>query len=206
MWNWLKSVFAGLLQDEIKRLITLGLGTALAGQGAVLWAYGKAFFWDTHPLPGWVILSVVGVGILFVSSVALNIVQWQRTRRRNFAIVAEGHPMALHWSMGKNGERPVMQVSGDFSIANLSQHNLVIPRIELIVSYKVFGFIPRRRRVAGIVANNVIQARKQGRDRLIWMIDPPVLEQGQTMSARPVIVDSFDHTSKGKWREWPYVG
>ncbi len=206
MWNWLKSLFGGLLQDGVKSVITFGIGAALTSQGAALWAYGWDFVWSPHPIPGWIIFVAVGLVILFVSSVVLNLIQWRRTRQRNFAIVAEGHPTALHWSMGKNGDRPVMMVSGDFSIANLSQNNLVIPRIELIVAYKVFGFIPWRRRVVGIIANNVIQARKQGRDRLFWMIDPPVLRQGQTLRARPVIVDSFNRISRGDWREWPYVG
>ena len=207
MRNWVKSLFAGLLTDEIKGLVTVGLSALLASQGALLWAYGVGFLRNSHPVFGWLIASAVGVGVLFLPSVALNVIQWRRARRtRNFVIVAEGHPMALHWGMGTQGDKPVMIVAGDFHITNLTAQNLGVPRTELIVSYWTWGVIPRRKRVAGIASVNVIQGRKQGRERLIWMIEPPVLKRGQTLRARPVIVDGLDHVNKGKWRDWIYRG
>jgi hypothetical protein len=201
--NWLKSFLAGLLQDEVKRIITLGVGAAFAGQGAILWAYGWDFLTAAHPIRGWVILSAVGIVVLFLSSVTLNVVQWLRARRRTFAIVAEGHPSALHWGMGSQGEKPMMMVVGDFIISNLSPYDLLVPRTELIVSYRLWRVVPRRKRVVGVAGIGRLKSHHQGRERLMWMLQPPLLRKGQPMRARPVLIDSLNRVSKGDWHVWP---
>jgi len=207
MWKWPKGLLSGLLQDAVKSVIAgLGLSALIGGVMLRLWPQSWEFLMATHPVRGWVILVGALIAILFLASATLNGVQWRRgTRQRTFSIVAEGHPSALSWNIGGVADRPVMMVTGDFYIANLSSHNLAIARTELIIAYKVWGVIPWRRRVEGTAAGTVMRARQQTRDRFIWFIDPPILKKGQQMQARVAMIDTFNHSSKSDWCRWRYL-
>lgn len=192
--------------------IIIGILSGTLPPMAVLWAYGFGFITATHPIPGWAILgALVGAGLL-VFSIGLNAAQWlrdRRRRRRTLTIVAEGYPNALNWSMGEKTapvKAPVMMPCGDFHITNVTSSNMTIPRTVLVARYRLWGVIPWRRRVDGAFPSNVIQGRHLLRERLIWMVEPPFLNKGQTMRARVGLVDNLGQVNWGEWYDWSYLG
>jgi hypothetical protein len=176
---------------------------------AVLRAYGLSFIKTTHPVPGWLILCSAAVGGLFVFSAGLNI--WQRlsqrrAARRTLAVVAEGYPTSVHWSLGKRGDTPVMCVAGDFHITNLRSQNISVPRTVLIVAHRRWRVIPRRLRIEGAGVYEGIEAGALVRDRLLWWIEPPVLKTGETLHAKVGFIDNLGQINWGEWLDWKYLG
>lgn len=203
MWDWLKGFVSGLLQDAVKGIFAAGLGATVVSLAVALWASGWVFLKDAHPVRGWVILSGIGLAVLLLTSAALNVIQWRRTRQRTFAIVAEGHPGALRWGM--DPENREMFVIGHFQITNLTSNDLRVPRTELIVSYRLWRVIPWRKRVVGMIGNNGIKARIQRHEQFMWTIAPPILKRKQNMRAQAVIVDGFNRANESDWYRWRYI-
>jgi len=95
-----------------------------------------------------------------------------------------------------------MQIVGDFHITNVAPFAVTVPRTVLLVSYKACRVIPWRLRIEGPGVYKGIDARTLLRERLMWTIQPAILQQGQVLRAKVGLIDNLGRTNWGTWLEW----
>ncbi len=100
----------------------------------------------------------------------------------------------------------MMCVAGDFHITNLRSQNISVPRTVLIVAHRRWHVIPRRLRIEGAGLYQGVEAGALVKDRLLWWIEPPVLQTGETLHAKVGFIDNLGQINWGEWLDWKYLG
>jgi hypothetical protein len=100
-----------------------------------------------------------------------------------------------------------MMVWGDFHIANRAPAPVVVPRSLLAVSYKRWGFLPARHYVESVGMFQAIGGNRVHEERLHWMIEPPILKDGETLIAKACLIDHLGNENwTRRWLRWKYLG
>jgi hypothetical protein len=130
-------------------------------------------------------------------------------------IVFPQHERPHLWRMGKLNDKPAMQIIADFYLTNITQEDLFVLKT-YFVPYHGKGWIPSSLPVEGnvFVMNHVVAGGAPGTHKIPpgftyeghadWWIQPPIKNEGQTLTGRGCFVDQYDNEHWTAVITWKY--
>jgi len=111
---------------------------------------------------------------------------------KTLSITHINREMACWWHMGSRNENEAMQVGGDFLITNLTDHEIRLCGAELGKKNKTRGTILLKELHTPYSSTTyALQPRKNTEVRVIFLVQPPIIEVGKVYIDDLAIIDNF---------------
>jgi len=151
-------------------------------------AYIKGFF-------GWL--------IAIVKKMSANGGHAYSIPKRTITLAPSRQSNSTWWHMGRSGNDPAMQISGRFTVTNISTYNLLLVAA-IMKKQKGMGHVMTRKMDENIYGDYMIPGGGVTELSYHFWIIPPFKPEGESFVADIAIVDQFNNKHWVNGVEFPY--
>jgi len=118
--------------------------------------------------------------------------------KKTIVVVPKPDPKAVWWHMGSSGGKPAMQITGDFTVTNITKYNILLT-VAKMKKPKALGFIDVKDIKSNYYGNYLIPDGLTTDMSFHFWIMPPFKEKNEAFRADVAILDQFgnEHWIKG---------
>jgi hypothetical protein len=110
--------------------------------------------------------------------------------KKSIIIVPKTHPNATWWHMGSTKGEPAMQISGDFTVTNITKYNILLT-VAKMKKPKSLGHVMVKDTESEYHGSYPIPSGATTRMSVDFWIIPPFKEKGESFAADIAILDQF---------------
>ena len=123
--------------------------------------------------------------------------------KKTIIIVPQAHRKSTWWHMGRSGDKPAMQISGDFTVTNITKSNILLT-VAKMKKPKALGHVMVKDLNSQYHGSYYIPSGATTKLTFDFWIIPPIKEVKQNFTADIAIVDQFGNEHWIKKVEFKY--